>query len=89
MTDMKYGVVYSPTWTSWAPPYANSGPQAQFSDSDFFSDCFQALWNNGTDINNNQYRNDIGVIGSYGFNLIRLMTGTRRAAGMAAQARRM
>jgi hypothetical protein len=72
MADIKYGVVYSPTWTSWTPPYPNSGPEAQFSDSDFFNDCFQALWNSGADINNNQYRDDIGVIGNYCFNLVRL-----------------
>lgn len=67
-----FGVVYSPTWTTWSPPYANSGAQAQFSDSDFFNDSFQALWNHGQDTSSNAYRNDIGVIGSSGFNLARL-----------------
>ncbi|WP_260955649.1 hypothetical protein [Pseudomonas citri] len=71
-SDTVFGMVYSPTWTTWSPPYSNSGPQAQFSDSDFFNDSFQALWNTGQDTSSNAYRNDIGVIGSFGFNLVRL-----------------
>ncbi|WP_412459823.1 hypothetical protein ACK2SD_12295 [Pseudomonas sp. SC11] len=71
-SDTVFGMVYSPTWTTWSPPYSNSGPQAQFSDSDFFNDSFEALWNTGQDTSSNAYRNDIGVIGSFGFNLVRL-----------------
>jgi hypothetical protein len=66
-----YGVCYSPTWASWTGGYSNTGPDAQFSDSDFFNVSFQALWANGSD-GTNQYRNDVGAIGQTGFNLVRL-----------------
>lgn len=69
--NTKYGICYSPTWTTWAPPYSNSGPTAQFSDADFFNDSFPALWNTGSD-GTNDYRNDLGTIGGGSFNLVRL-----------------
>lgn len=69
--DTKYGVCYSPTWTTWSPPYSNTGADAQFSDADFFNDSFQALWNTGSDNNGNVYRDDLATIAS-AFNLVRL-----------------
>ncbi|MQT11882.1 hypothetical protein [Segnochrobactrum spirostomi] len=66
------GIAYSPTWTTWNGPYSNTGPDAQFSDSDYANDSFQALWNSGQDDAGNSYRDDVGTIGSCGFNLIRL-----------------
>ena len=70
-TDIRYGVCYSPTWTTWSPPYSNSGTDAQFSDADFFNSSFQALWNTGSDSNGNVYRDDLATIAS-AFNLVRL-----------------
>lgn len=67
-----YGVAYSPTWTTWSPPYSNTGANAQFSDSDFFNGSFQALWNKGKDASQNKYRDDLGTMSSGGFNLVRL-----------------
>ena len=63
-----YGVCYNPTWTTWSPPYSNTGSDAQFSDSDFFNDSFQALWNNSK---GNTYRDDLAQIGT-AFGLVRL-----------------
>ncbi|MDI1286125.1 MAG: hypothetical protein PSV46_17200 [Reyranella sp.] len=67
----KYGICYSPTWTTWAPPYSNTGANAQFSDADFFNESFQALWNTGSD-GTNTYRDDLGTIGGASFNLVRV-----------------
>ncbi|MBK8256128.1 MAG: hypothetical protein IPK82_26095 [Polyangiaceae bacterium] len=67
-----HGVCYNPTWTTWVPGASNTGPDAQLSDSDFFNDSFVALWDQGTDSNNNVYRNDLGTIAGGGFNLLRL-----------------
>jgi len=69
--NFKFGAVYSPSWTTWSPPYSNTGAQAQFSDSDFCNDSFQALWNNGT-CGGEACRDDLGVLGTHGFNLVRL-----------------
>lgn len=67
-----YGICYNPTWTTWTPGASNTGPDAQFSDSDFFNDSFQALWNSGTDSSGNVFRDDLGTIGGAGFTLLRL-----------------
>ncbi len=63
----QYGFCYNPTWSGWEP-----GSPGQLSDSDFFNDSFQALWNDGTDTNGNSYRNDLGTIQGAGSTLIRL-----------------
>ena len=72
MAKLQYGICYNPTWTGWSPPYKNNGPAAQFSDTDFFSDSFEALWHRGTDASNNVFRNDMDTLGAAGFTLLRL-----------------
>jgi hypothetical protein len=67
VSNLSHGVCYSPTWTTYRPPYNNEGPQAQFSDADFANISFQALWNFGGNL-----RNDLGTLGSASFNLVRL-----------------
>jgi hypothetical protein len=73
------GVDYSPTWPNWVV-----GPGlTQTNDSDFANDAFQSLWSKGSITaplgdpsvpidNGKNYRNDLGQISSYGFNLVRL-----------------
>jgi hypothetical protein len=41
-------------------------PRRQFSDSDFFNDSFQALWNSGSDSSGNVFRDDLGTISGGG-----------------------
>ena len=69
MTNVLHGINYSPTWIGWAP-----GQPGQLSDSDFFNDAFEAMWNTGTTGGNSpqNYRNDLGAISDAGLNLIRL-----------------
>lgn len=72
------GVDYSPTWPAWT-----SAPGSQTGDSDFANDAFQSFWSNkyikpptGTLSvpvdNSSNYRDDLGVISSHKFNLVRL-----------------
>jgi hypothetical protein len=70
-SNFLYGVCYSPTWAGWTGGYQNNGPDAQFSDSDFFNVAFQALWDSGSDGGNN-YRNDLGTMSNVNFGLVRL-----------------
>tara|TARA_A100000171_G_scaffold47928_1_gene54660 strand:- start:1209 stop:2519 length:1311 start_codon:yes stop_codon:yes gene_type:complete len=69
MTKILRGMNYSPTWIGWSP-----GQPGQFSDSDFFNDAFEAMWNKGETSGSqvHQYRDDLGVISNAGLNLIRL-----------------
>jgi hypothetical protein len=60
---MEYGICYSPTWSTFKPPYKNSGPDAQFSDVDFFNVAFEGLWKS---------RGDLRMLGGAGFTLVRL-----------------
>ncbi|HEU4885589.1 MAG TPA: hypothetical protein VFT45_25315 [Longimicrobium sp.] len=68
----QYGICYNPTWPGYTASYSNSGPDAQFSDADFFNVSFQGFWNTGTDTSGNAYRADLATIGGGGFNLVRL-----------------
>jgi hypothetical protein len=60
---MEYGICYSPTWSTFKPPYKNNGPDAQFSDVDFFNVAFEGLWKS---------RGDLTELGAAGFTLVRL-----------------
>ena len=60
---MEHGICYSPTWTTFKPPYKNNGPNAQFSDVDFFNVAFEGLWKS---------RGDLRALGGTGFTLLRL-----------------
>lgn len=73
------GVDYSPTWPTWVVGAGGT----QTGDSDFANDAFQSLWGNAytaapspdtsVPVNNGtNYRNDLGTISSFGFNLVRL-----------------
>uniref|UniRef100_UPI0040483704 hypothetical protein n=1 Tax=Roseivirga sp. TaxID=1964215 RepID=UPI0040483704 len=59
MTKILRGMNYSPTWIGWSP-----GQPGQFSDSDFFNDAFEAMWNKGKTSGSPvyNYRDDLGVI---------------------------
>lgn len=75
------GIVYSPTWPTFTP-----GGPGQLSDSDFFDDAFQGLWNTGSQ-GSNQYRNDLATMGNANFNLVRLYNwGPTRGWGAPATA---
>ncbi len=68
-TKILHGINYNPTWKGWTP-----GGKGQLSDSDFFNDAFEALWNKGETSGKtpHEYRNDLGTISHAGLNLIRL-----------------
>jgi hypothetical protein len=72
------GVNYGPTWPDWV----QGSPNTQTYDSDFVNDAFQSLWsdryvaapsgdNSRPHDNGKLYRNDLEVISSSRFNLVR------------------